>query len=644
MKKRINESKTEKIVDKLLEEKGFVKSNNILIEPRRSENPFIDKALSKASKKGTGERGEPEHIITELGINDLVIVTEIKGDESLHQSPNRDKPVDYAVDGVIHYMSFLSKDFNVIGIAISGKSKDNFKISSFFLPKGVNDISEIREIDSTELLTMDNYKKIIRNDHEYSKMKRAELISFSKEIHNDLRDYIKLAENEKPLLIGAILLAMESNGFNNSYRDYVTDMELAQQICSNVEIILQRPELMIPLEKRRIMKQVYNFIKIHPEINKNVSLTLTPEIKVALDPKTQTKIKEEAKESLLEFKRFRPLLYIVHKLEEKILPLMKIDGGYDVLGEFYGEFLRYTGGDKKALGIVLTPKHITELFAGLADLSPSDKVLDTCTGTGGFPISNVNYLIEKAGDNEPLKESIRKNAIVAVEQQPHMFTLCMFNMVLRGISTEHVLLGNSFNIKSTLTALKCRIGNLNPPYNQKGEDLHELEYIKLNLDCLVTGGMCIAIVPVSCATGNSLLKDRLLKSHTLEAVMSMPDTLFDPVGIVTCIMVFKAGQPHPKGHKTWFGYWKDDGFIKTKTHGRYDINNLWSNIKDSWIDMFKYKREIKGTSILHAVTKDDEWLAEPYLETDYSKVTKSIFEEALKNYSIFKITHNGGNE
>jgi Type I restriction-modification system methyltransferase subunit len=642
MKTHINESKTEKIVDKLLEEKGFTKSNGILIEPRRSENPFIDKALSKSSKKGTGERGEPEHIITELGINDLVIITEIKGDEKFHESANRDKPVDYAIDGVMHYMSFLSKDFNVIGIAISGKSKDNLKISSFFLPKGVKSLSDIREIESNELLTLRNYKNIIRNDHEYSKMKRAELVSFSREIHNDLRDYIKLAENEKPLLIGAILLAMESSGFNNSYRDYIKDKSLASQICSHVDVILE--ESGVPETKRNTMKKVYEFINIHPEINKENCLPLNDELRLALDQKTQNKIREEAKEALLEFKRYRPLLYIVHKLEEKILPLMKIDGGYDVLGEFYGEFLRYTGGDKKALGIVLTPKHITELFAHLADISPGDRLLDTCTGTGGFPISNINYLLDKAGDDEDLKDSIRNSTIVAIEQQPHMFTLCMFNMLLRGIDTEHVLLQNSFNIKSTLTSLNCRVGNLNPPYNQKGEDLHELEYIKLNLDCLVQGGIGIAIVPVSCATGNTHLKERLLKSHTLEAVMSMPDSLFDPVGIVTCIMIFKAKQPHPKGYKTWFGYWKDDGFIKTKTHGRYDINNQWNKIKESWINMYRYKREIKGTSILHSITKDDEWLAEPYLETDYSKVNKSVFEEALKNYSIFKITHQGGNE
>jgi len=33
----------------------------------------------------------------------------------------------------------------------------------------------------------------------------------------------------------------------------------------------------------------------------------------------------------------------------------------NILGQFYGEFIRYSGGDGQSLGVVLTPPHITEL-------------------------------------------------------------------------------------------------------------------------------------------------------------------------------------------------------------------------------------------------------------------------------------------
>lgn len=47
-----------------------------------------------------------------------------------------------------------------------------------------------------------------------------------------------------------------------------------------------------------------------------------------------------------------------------------------MLGRFYGEFISYSGGDGQTLGVVLTPKHITELFTDLAEIKPTDKVLD----------------------------------------------------------------------------------------------------------------------------------------------------------------------------------------------------------------------------------------------------------------------------
>lgn len=62
------------------------------------------------------------------------------------------------------------------------------------------------------------------------------------------------------------------------------------------------------------------------------------------------------------------------------------------------------------------------------------------------------------------------------------------------------------------------------------------------------------------------LKKKLLEKHTLEAVLSMPNELFfnSKVSVVSCVMVLTAHRPHPKSKQTYFGYYKDDGFIKRK--------------------------------------------------------------------------------
>ena len=115
--------------------------------------------------------------------------------------------------------------------------------------------------------------------------------------------------------------------------------------------------------------------------------------------------------------------------------------------------------------------------------------------------------------------------------------------------------------------------------------MDELEFILNNLECLVDNGTCVAIVPMQCALaqkGRSMeLKKKLLDQHTLEAVFSMPDELFfnSKVKVVSCIMIFTAHRPHSKSKQTYFGYYKDDGFVQRKIQGRFDAFGRWSKIK-----------------------------------------------------------------
>jgi len=238
------------------------------------------------------------------------------------------------------------------------------------------------------------------------------------------------------------------------------------------------------------------------------------------------------------------------------------------------------------------------------------------------------------------RDYIRKYCLIGVEQQPNMYALAASNMILRGDGKANLYQGSCFD-KAIAKALKdheCQVGMLNPPYSQGDEGLQELEFVKHMLNCLKKGGTGVAIVPMSCAIVPHSLREELLKHHTLEAVMSMPDDLFYPVGVVTCIMVFTAHIPHSESaKKTWFGYWKNDGFLKTKHKGRIDVHNTWPEIRDQWIEQFR-NREVKaGECVTQYVTAADEWCAEAYMETDYSTITKADFERVVRNYAMFRL-------
>ena len=148
-------------------------------------------------------------------------------------------------------------------------------------------------------------------------------------------------------------------------------------------------------------------------------------------------------------------------------------------------------------------------------------------------------------------------------------------------------------------------------------------------------------------SGNSLnaVKERLLKKHTLEAVFSMPDEIFSPAAtVVTCILVFKAHVPHSSNKKTFFGYYKDDGFVKKKNKGRVDENNLWNKTKEKWVNAYLNKEQIQGLTVLQSVSHLDEWCAEAYMETDYSNISNNDFIKTIRNYVAYQFLNGDSNE
>ena len=578
--------------------------------------------LANASKALTGKIGSPEFIISFPALPDEIIVIECKADSKFHESADGESPTTHAVDGALHYSAFLSKEFNVIAIAVSGSNLKKLKISSCYQKKGQRKVSQ----EASELLDIFSYIARFQGEEQAKTIESGEITKTAIDLNFELNDY-SIVEYERCTLVSAILLALQDPAFKASYKEKARSkklqpmpMRLAQFIVSSITSVLRDNDS----DDERVASMIGEYEKI-----KSHTIAKSPQIK-----------KKKASEQQDNY----VLRDITERLEKSVLPLITMgDKGYDVLGRFYREFIRYAGTDKKT-GLVLTPQHITEFFCDVVNLNV-DVVFDSCCGSGGFLISSMKRMLELAGANQKKRRAIKENQLVGIERRTDMFTFACSNMMMSGDGKSHIYQGDSFanDVITLVRSLKPTVGFLNPPYDV-GED-GQLEFIENTLGCLQPGGRCAAIVQMSCVTATTgravAVRERLLAAHTLTGVFSMPAELFNPVGVITCVMVFEAKKPHPKGFKTFFGYFKDDGFQKTKHMGRVD-KGQWPAIRAKWLDLYVNREKEVGLSVLAAVTPEDEWCAEAYMETDYSAITQEDFEKVVKDYAMFRLIGAGG--
>lgn len=619
-----NERITENYVREKLRENGYYEADNgVVIEEQKSQIKRVQTLLKSASKAKTGKGGYPEFIITWESDPNFLIVVECKADTKYHESQDLDKPKDYAVDGVLHYARYLSKDFTVLALAVSGTSEDYTKVSNYLIPCGSKDHKILTNEDGIEvkdILSFEDYYRLASFDPQVERKRHSDLLAFAKDLHELIWTAAKISEEDKPLLVSGTLIALMNQPFLNSFQ-YYSPEDMPRKWLEAIKDELDKAD--IPKAKKDTMLQPYAAVAGQPNLGK-------PDAKIA---------KKYPKGVLYE---------VIKEINDNVWPFISVYHNFDVVGHFYGEFLKYTAGDKKALGIVLTPRHITELFCDIANITKKDTVIDICAGTGGFLISAMHRMLKTAMTEEE-RLDIKKNRLIGIENSPKMFALAASNMILRGDGKANLHQSSCFEptLKKAITApdpalgvKRPNIGLLNPPYAQSKSDaeLHELYFVKEMLDLLEKGGLGVAIIPVSCVISPSKAKHEILEKHTLKAVMSMPSELFYPVGTVTCIVVFEAHKPHKDTNKkTWFGYWREDGYIKTKHMGRIDLNHKWQDIKSRWLEAYNNNEVHAGESVTAYVDGDSEWIAEAYMETDYSTITEESFVDLVKNYAMFKI-------
>lgn len=559
--------------------------------------------LEDYSKGGKG-KAKPEYIITFHEDIHTILVVECKNSPRKHCSEKRNKPGAYAVDGVLYYAKFLKNEYNVVAVAVSGTSPVNMKVDTFYWMRG-QDKYVVLEKAKDIILEPQNYLELIKGQKLRKAYSLDEIRNTAIEMHNFLRE-IRVTEAHKPVFIAGILIALNDEDFSKSYSSLSSYKLVMQNIQNAIENVLKDSD--IKSSRISYIKQVFS--------------TLLDNTKFAEIPLGHSK----------------SITWYIEQLEMKIKPMMDYaDSTVDALGVFYHEFIKYSGGDGSGLGIVLTPQHLTEFMCDLADVNKNSRVVDICCGSGSFLVTAMSKMFQNANPAEI--DNIRQNGLYGVEFDDGLYTLAIANMIIRKDGKSNIYKGDCFNksITKELKSKNINIGLINPPYSQK--DVVELEFVEHLLKVLTVGGTGVVVVPTSCAIGTKFkdVRERLLKKNTLKAVFSMPDDIFYPAGTNVCVMVWTAHTPHDSTQETFFGYCKDDGFVKRKKLGRIDAHGKWEGIEKEWLKLYKNRDVVDGRSARHCVGYEDEWLCEAYMQTDYSKLTQDDFQQTINDYLAYLI-------
>ena len=592
-----NERQTESLVRAHFAAYG----EDVTVEEQQSQSRRIARLLRGASKAGAGQ-GRPDFIVQFAAEPELLAVVECKAQVAKHESADRDAPAEYAVDGALHYASQLARGFDVLAIAVSGVA-GRTRVSHFLQLRTQR---EPTPIFGGELLAPQDYIAGYRNDDGKYRQDFASLQQFIKEL-NDTLHIAKVAEGDRALLISAVLIALERPAFKRAYLAEAQPKPLARMTVDAAVESLR--DAGVDGERLAVIQRAFGFLPTSPVLS--------------------------AKPGALR--------EVIRSIDDNVNAFRKTHQFRDVLGSLYIEFLRHANSDK-GLGIVLTPPHITELFAELAGVNQKSIVYDSCAGTGGFLISAMKKMVAEAKGNTAIERRIKASQIHGVELQPSIYPLAVSNMYVHQDGKTSILHGNCFDedVVKYIAGLKPTVGMLNPPYKaDKRRDVEELAFVECNLRALHPGGVCVAIVPMQAALSQrgkiAELKRDLLAHHTLEAVCSMPNELFfnSKVGVVSCVMVFTAHKPHPENKEVFLGYFKDDGFEKRKIGGRQDVHGRWAAIKKAWLDHYLNRRSKPGLSVTVVLGPEDEWVPETYMETDYSVLEDGMFERTLHDYATY---------
>ena len=603
-----------------------MKKSGVPYTPQGSDVKEIDAALSTASKRGTGKAGYPEFTSV---VDDFVIVTEDKADLDKHMKLTETGVVDtdtkavtdYAVNGAYYYAKHIAKNSSfkkVFALGVSGDEKHH-KITPLY----VDDRESYKVLPDLESFAVFNesniqeyYVRHVLEEKTDVEKTTEEILADASELHEYLRTYGSLKDQDKPLVVSGILLALDDKFFDVNTLHGDEDITDGQLLYDAIKRRFKASNVGPDAKRDKLMSE-FSIIRTSARLN-------------TIDDKLGK----------------TPLKYYTEFLKERVFDSIKYkSSSEDFIGRFYGEFMHYSGGDGQTLGIVLTPAHICELFCDLLDIQPTDIVFDPTCGTAGFLVAAMHHMVSAVGDDMEKQKKIKKRQLHGIEIQSNMFAIACTNMILREDGNSNIQCADFLKQNSAQLQQKgATVGMMNPPYSQgtkSDPSQYEISFIEHLLDSLAEGARAAVIVPQSTMTGKTkdeqAFKESIMKHHTLEGVITCNTDTFYGVGTNPVIALFTAHEPHPANKVCKFIDFRDDGY-EVRPHVGLVEGDSAKDKKQHLLDVWFGRTEAPSKFCVESTAQaEDEWLHSFHYFNDEIP-TEADFEKAIGDYLSFEFS------
>lgn len=334
----------------------------------------------------------------------------------------------------------------------------------------------------------------------------------------------------------------------------------------------------------------------------------------------------------------------------------------DTKGDLY-EYLLSKLATSGVNGQFRTPRHIIRMMVELMDPSSEDKICDPASGTAGFLINSLEYILEKYTRPESIFtdeegnlynrigdmmtsdewEHFKNEMFYGFDFDPSMVRIASMNLMLHGIDNPNIrqmdTLSKRYEEENKYTLVLANppfkgsidAGDINPTLAKGAKTTKtELLFMKLINKILDLGGRCAVIVPDGVLFGSTKahkdIRKTLVEENALEGVISMPSGVFKPyAGVSTAVLLFTKGG---ETNKVWFYDMQSDGFSLDDKRNKLDNDGDIPDIIEKW-------RAVKVDKELEP-TKEDKWFwveKEDIVSNDYdlsiNKYKEIEYEEVV---------------